>query len=178
MVGVIAEVSMIMRMRLLLVPMSAMSVRVIVSVRPRLERLNAAGQFATGENATLDEQRFERAQKMIVVVKRRRCAAASHDRCGVTIERTDLRNQSVAKVVPRIDAQFRHTASDTEGTPLPRRVEHQFAVQHRRRSSTVEPELRRQRNTSTPIIESRVTRAASSSSVAAATSGGICGNTM
>ena len=178
MVVSIAQGSMIaiVRMRLTLVPVIAMSV--IVSVRTRLERMHAAGQFAAGEDATLDEQRFERAQEVIVVVERRGRAAASNDRFGVTIERTDLRNQSVAKVVPGIDAPLSHTASNAEGPPLPRRVEHQFAVQHRRRRSTVERELSGHRNTSTPIIESRVTRATSSASVAVAASAGICGNTM
>jgi len=179
--------SVIARMPVMLVPMIAVHarvllvvvrMRVIVSVRPRFECVNATAQLTAGEKATLHQQRFERTQKMIVVMKRRRRTAATNDILGMTIERTDLSDQPVAKVVPRIDTLFRHTACDAEGPALPRRVEHEFAVQHRRRRSAVERELRRHRSTSTPIIESRVTRATSSSSVAAVASVGICGNTM
>jgi len=56
-----------------MVVMMGVDMRVIVPFRPIFERVHPLDQLSRRNDVACDEQRFERAQKMIVVVELRRC---------------------------------------------------------------------------------------------------------
>ena len=55
-----------------MVVMMGVDMRVIVPFRPIFERVHPLDQLSRRNDVACDEQRFERAQKMIVVVELRR----------------------------------------------------------------------------------------------------------
>jgi hypothetical protein len=154
---------------------------------PRRELGGTDVEVLGGDHARVEQEALERRQPALVVARG----------VAVLVGRGDLGDQAVAEIVPVVDLRVAERDRHPEDAPFPRRFEDQFAVfarhgqvvaqvldprvAHRRpsvRYLSVTPGVAGASTFATPIIASRLTRAASSSSVRPSVPAGRSGRTM